>query len=165
MFQLPTNPLTDLEKATIKYVLILLAGVFIGYKLTANHYDAKAEKTTQAVLEQVVKDSIITRQIVENYKTDLDTLRAAYKTIGEKARVTKITTTNCTLTPDGVSLWNESLSGKTVLPSPSSGIVGTGGADFADAFANKLLNDQGCAANRAKIEKLKEWDKEQFGDR
>lgn len=141
----------------------LTVGLYGGYKLTSNYYDAKQGKADQAVIAQLVNQAAIDRKVIENYQTDVGTLQKAYIELGRKAREVKITTSKCTITPDGAGLWNESLLGKELLPEAPSGATGTGGTDFADAFQNKLLNDQACNKMREKLEALKKWNEETFG--
>lgn len=162
MFKIPTIPYLT----PILCGISLTAGLYGGYKLTANHYDAKQAKVDQAVIEQLVVQAGIDRKVIENYQINERTLQNAYIELGRKSREVKITTTKCALTADGTRLWNESLLGKTILPETSSGATGTGSGDsvdFGEAFQNKLLNDQQCNKMREKLEALKKWRDETYG--
>lgn len=161
MFNIPTIPYFT----PIACGVSLVVGLYGGYKLTSNYYDAKQAKVDQAVIKQLVQQAAIDQKVIQSYQVDVSTLQNAYIELGRKSREVKITTTKCALTNDGARLWNESLLGKTVLPETSSGATGTGGSDsvdFADAFQNKLLNDQQCNKMREKLEALKKWNKETF---
>ena len=147
----------------------LAVGLYGGYKLTSNYYDAKQAKVDEAVIEQLVLQASIDRKVIENYQVDVRTLQNAYIELGRKAREVKITTGKCALTESGRVLWNESLLGETVLPETPSGTTGTGSGDspaidFGEAFQNKLINDQQCNKMREKLEALKKWKKDTYGE-
>jgi uncharacterized protein YneF (UPF0154 family) len=156
------NPPFNLQTTLIASGIALVVGLYGGYKLTSNHYEAKQSKVDQAVIEQLVNQASIDRKVIENYQINEHTLQRAYIELGRKSREVKITTNKCELTADGQRLWNESLRGETVLPETPSGVTGTGTTDFASAFENKLLNDQQCNKMREKLEALKKWDKDTF---
>lgn len=144
--------------------LSLVAGLYGGYKLTANHYDAKADKAKEAVIEQLAHQAQIDRETIVNLQVNERTLQKAYIELGRKAKNVQVTTSKCTLTDAGVGLWNESLVGEAGVSETPSGTTGTGGTDFAEAFENKLLNDEKCSKMRKRLEQLKEWDQRTFGD-
>jgi uncharacterized protein YneF (UPF0154 family) len=154
----------NLQTTLIASGVALVVGLYGGYKLTSNHYEAKQSKVDQAVIEQLVSQASIDRKVIENYQTNEHTLQRAYIELGRKSREVKITTNKCELTESGRVLWNESLSGEASVSETPSGATGTGTTDFARAFENKLLNDEICARNREKLEALKKWDKETYDD-
>jgi hypothetical protein len=152
----------NLQTTLIASGVALLVGLYGGYKLTSNYYDAKANKAKEAVIEQLSAQAALDRKTIEAYQIDKKTLQDAYITLGRKSRETKLTNTPCTLTAPASKLWNESLLGEADVPKTPSGTTGTGTTDFATAFENKLLNDEICARNREKLEALKKWDKETY---
>jgi hypothetical protein len=154
----------NLQTTLIASGVALVVGLYGGYKLTSNYYDAKANKAKEAVIEQLAAQAELDRKTIEAYQIDKKTLQDAYITLGRKSRETKLTNTPCTLTAPAFKLWNESLLGEAILPETPSGTIGTGTTDFARAFENKLLNDEICARNREKLEALKKWDKETYDD-
>jgi hypothetical protein len=158
------NPPFNLQTTLIASGIALVVGLYGGYKLTSNHYDAKANKAKEAVIEQLAAQAVLDRKTIEAYQIDKKTLQDAYISLGRKSRETKLTTTPCTLTAPASKLWNESLLGETSVSKAPSGAIGTGTTDFAIAFENKLLNDEICARNREKLEALKKWDEETFKD-
>jgi hypothetical protein len=166
----------NLQSTLIVAGASLVVGLYGGYKLTSNYYDAKVNKAKEAVIEQLAHQAALDRKTIEAYQIDKKTLQDAYISLGRKSRETKLTNTPCTLTAPASKLWNESLLGEAILPETPSGTIGTGttdfakgsspregkGIDFAAAFENKLLNDEICARNREKLEALKKWDKETY---
>lgn len=169
MFKIPTIPYLT----PILCGISLTVGLYGGYKLTANHYDAKANEAKEAVIEQLAKQAKIDRDTIILLQTNERTLQNAYIQLGRKSREVKVVAGKCDVTNDGVSLWNQSLLGETDVSKAPSGATGTGrtdssrgssGTDFASAFENKLLNDEKCAKMRKRLEALKEWDRETFSD-
>ena len=146
------------------YVVTFGGGLYFGWYFTANHFQARELRVKEAVIEQLARQAEINRKISEDYHSDIVVLRDAYTKLGKKIYATKITTTPCTFTSDGIRLWNESLLGAGVLPETPSGITGSGETSIAEAFENKIENDERCASNVLKLDKLKQWTKEQFGE-
>lgn len=146
----------------------LTVGLYGGYKLTANYYDAKQAKVDEAVIEQLVLQASIDRKAINDLSLDKTTLQKAYADLGRKARETKLTNSKCTVTDDAIRLRNKSLLGEEVLPGSSSGVDATRGSnpigiDFTDYFQNDLKNDEKCNLNRKKINRMYEWCVNTFG--
>jgi hypothetical protein len=149
---------------TIPYLTPILCGISLatglygGYKLTSNYYDAKQSKVDQAVIEQLVNQASIDRTTI------------SYSSLGRKANETKLTSNKCTVTDDAIRLRNESLLGKEVLPGAPTGTNATGGTrasggiDFTTYFQNDLDNDEKCNINRAKIKRMYDWCISTFGE-
>lgn len=144
--------------------LSFAVGLYGGYKLTANHYDAKANDAKEAVIGQLAKQAKIDRDTIVLLQTNERTLQNAYIQLGRKSREVKVVAGKCDVTNDGIILWNQSLLGEADVSQTSGGATGTGGTDFAAAFENKLLNDEKCAKMRKRLEALKEWDQRTFED-
>jgi|ERR1044072_30494 hypothetical protein len=155
-----TNPLLALAIGT-------LAGIYAGYKVTSNYYDAKQSRVDQAVIEQLVEQTKIDRKTITDLTTNVNTLQNAYSKLGGKVRETKIVTSPCLITDAGRMLWNESLLGKEILSDSTYGTNATRGTSgtttIEEAYDNKLENDKRAAINREKIKKLKEWCVATFG--
>lgn len=141
-------------------------GIYGGWYFTYNHYVSKERKTQEAIIEALATQAEINRKVAEDLAVNVSVLRDAYIKLGRKSREVKIINADCSITSDGISLWNESLLGKEVLPGSTDTIngAGRGSASFADAFQNKLLNDERCAVNREKINSMKKWCIETFGE-
>lgn len=154
----------NLQTTLIAAGVALVVGLYGGYKLTTNYYDAKANKAKEAVIEQLAKQAKIDRDTIIVLQTNERTLQKAYIELGRKSHEVKIVAGKCDLTNDGRVLWNQSLLGEGDVPEAPSGAIGTGGTDFAEAFQNKLLNDEKCSKMRKRLEALKEWDKRTFED-
>lgn len=166
MFSLPTIPyLTPIVGAAG-----LLVGLYGGYKLTADHYDAKQAKVDKAVIEQLAQQASIDRGTINDLNTNVKILQDYSIKLGEKRRETKVSVTPCMLTDSGRVLWNEFLLDKEVLSDSAVGTNASGAASttgtvsLEEAFDNKLENDKRAAINRAKIHQLKEWCVKTFGE-
>jgi hypothetical protein len=160
----------NLQTTLIASGVALVTGLYGGYKLTSNYYDAKQSKVDQAVIEQLVNQASIDRTTISYLNIDKQTLQKAYSSLGRKANETKLTSNKCTVTDDAIRLRNESLLGKEVLPGAPTGTNATGGTrasggiDFTTYFQNDLDNDEKCNINRAKIKRMYDWCISTFGE-
>jgi hypothetical protein len=141
----------------------LVVGVALGAIGMHYHYVAKEAK----LLDTVAKQHVIDSRIIADYQTNQMTLQQSYIELGKKLHDKTLTTTPCTLTVDGVGMWNQSSSPAKGLPTGSSGASSgttTSGVTFEQALANKLENDKACNQMREELVSIKQWRKDTYGE-
>lgn len=145
------------------YAIVLGVGFYGGYKVTANHYDAKASKILEAQIVQAGKQIKLDRELIQAHQLTIDHLESKYYKLRKQKNEIKIINNDCTLTNDAVRLWNESLAPEAVVPESTTGVTTGGGTSISHALDNKLINDNKCAINRQRLRDIKQWDLETFG--
>src|SRR3990167_3393823 len=110
------------------YAIVLGVGLYGGYKLTSNHYQAKEAKVLQAQLKEVVLQEQINREVVQTYQANFNNLQEVYNKLKGKVHEKPLTNVPCNVTSDAARLWNDSLLAKESLPENSTRTAASGGA-------------------------------------
>lgn len=146
------------------YGVVLVLGLYGGYKLTSNHYKAKEVAILEAAITEAKLQEIINREVVVAYQANIKNLDEKYNKLKGKLHATSPTNVPCTLTSDAVKLWNDSLSKEVPVSKDTTGTTTGGTATITEALDNKLSNDKASTINRERLEAIIEWDKKHFGD-
>ena len=163
------NTLINLDMIKLNAIPIVAVVSFAGGLFASHLYHSAIEAhQVKVLLAQVEKQKTTDNKVIVDLQANLDTLQKNYITIGEKLRETKITTTPCTITTDGIKLWNQPNSLTTNLPTDTKGTTEStptsSGVSTEELFQNKLSNDVICNGMRQQLEAIIKWNKETYGD-
>src|SRR3972149_1680341 len=148
------------------YIVVLLAGLYGGYKVTSNHYQAKEAKLLAAQLKEVASQDQLNREVIQAYQANFATLEGVYNKLKGKVYDKPLTNVPCSITADAARLWNDSLFAKESMPKDSSRVTTSGGAGatIEQLFNNAIINNEKAAKNRERLKAIKEWDRKTYGD-
>ena len=145
--------------------LISFAG---GLYVSHLYHTAIEDHQAKDLLKQVQKQKDIDIKTITELQVDNATLQNKYITLGEKLHETKLTTTPCIITTDGIKLWNQSGSSETSLPTITKGsneaTNASSGIDLTKLYENKLVNDNICNGMRQQLEAIIQWNKDTYGN-
>jgi len=161
--------LINLDFIKLNALPIVAVAAFAGGLYVSHLYHTAIEvQQTKVLLQQVEKQKEIDSNTIVTLQTNLDSLQKSYITLGEKIRETKLTTTPCTVTTDGIKLWNESNIFKASLPTDTKTVIETSnassGINIEELFQNKLANDVICNGMRAQLESIIKWNEDTYGN-
>lgn len=153
-----------------KYVtpLVGAAGLVLGLYLSHLYHAAIEAKQSKDLIAQIEKQKTLDNKTIVQLQLDQETLRQSYIKLGEKLHETKITTTPCTITTDGIKLWNQSSGLTQDLPTDTKGTSestnASSGISAEDIFQNKLENDEICNGLRKQINAIIKWSNDTYGE-
>jgi len=148
--------------------IVGVVGFLLGLWFSHLYHSAVEAHQTKVLLAQVEKQKELDNKVITSLQSDNASLQKSYITLGEKVHETKLATTSCPITTDGVKLWNQSNSPETSLPSDTKGITDTSntasGITIEDLYANKLENDKICNGLRDQLEAIIQWNHDTYGE-
>lgn len=153
-----------------KYItpLVGVTGLLLGLYLSHLYHAAIEAKQSKDLIAQIEKQKSLDNSTIVQLQLDEEHLRQSYIKLGEKIHETKITTTPCTITTDGIKLWNQSSGLEEDLPKDTKGTTEStntsSGISAESLFQNKLENDEICNGLRKQLDAIIKWDLDTYGE-
>lgn len=161
--------LINMDFIKLNALPIIAATAFAGGLFVSHlYYSAIEAHQVKVLLEQVQKQKDIDTKTITELQVNNSTLQNNYVKLGEKLNETKLTTTPCIITTNGIKLWNQSSSPQESLPTDTKGIAeatnASSGIDLTKLYENKLVNDNICNGMRQQLEAIIQWNKDTYGN-
>ena len=161
--------LINLDFIKLNAIPIVALISFAGGLYTSHLYHTAIEDhQAKELLKEVQKQKEIDIKTITELQVDNATLQNKYITLGEKLHETKLTTTPCIITANGIKLWNQSGSPEASLPTDTKGTSeatnASSGIELTKLYENKLANDVICNGMRQQLEAIIQWNKDTYGN-
>ena len=148
--------------------IVGVVGFLLGMYLSHLYHATIEAKQTKDLLAQIEKQKTLDNKTIVKLQLEQSTLEQSYIKLGEQLHETKLTTTPCTITTDGIKLWNQSSGLTQDLPTNTKRVIETSstssGVSAEELFQNKLENDEICNGLRLQLEAIIKWDADTYGE-
>jgi hypothetical protein len=147
--------------------LVLIGSFTAGWKVNGWRYEAQLKEQQDEYVAALKENDLRARKLAD----ELQAQKAANQNLTDKlkGKINHVTDNRvCFDNWDAVQLWNEALHGKSDVSSTSTGINGstrgTAAVTDRDLLQNQVENARRWKNLRDQVNKLREWEKQTFGD-